>query len=418
MKLLVLQAGGPAPGIPNVQEAAALQAMELGWSVYGLPGGFRDLADVRSDPRLVALTRELVEGAGKEGRILLSSSRTSLVKDPEAASNAVKKLEELGISQVLTIGGDDTLTSSAALCAASAGKIKVVHAPKTIDDDLPLPEGVRTFGVDSAAEYAAHWRLRGLAREAQVNPNHWFLAVIMGRRSGSLALRAAEKAKTEGYCPAITVIPELFDIEIEFQDLVDLITGAVLLARSRGTKGGVILVSEGCFESCSPQSIEKLVAGITHDDHGHVEISQLQFPGLLARLIKQKFSALEIPFAIRTEDIAHGLLRTCEPSNFDFAYTSAVGKAAVDCLAAGRSNLTVYYCGAGQVGYMPFADAIDPATNRARTRAAKPHELYALYDRDPFLNKNDLVRGLDSMKSMTQREFEVRFAHVAYLLDR
>jgi 6-phosphofructokinase len=52
----------------------------------------------------------------------------------------------------LTIGGDDTASGAAAVVRVLGGKLAVAHVPKTIDNDLPLPPGVPTFGFTTAVD--------------------------------------------------------------------------------------------------------------------------------------------------------------------------------------------------------------------------------------------------------------------------
>jgi 6-phosphofructokinase 1 len=51
---------------------------------------------------------------------------------------------------LVTIGGDDTALSSSYVAEKSGGEIHTVHVPKTIDNDLPLPNHIPTFGFQTA----------------------------------------------------------------------------------------------------------------------------------------------------------------------------------------------------------------------------------------------------------------------------
>ena len=69
------------------------------------------------------------------------------------------RLGELGVDHLITIGGDDTAFSARRVAEEAGGRLRVAHVPKTIDNDLPLPEGVPTFGFETAREHAdAHRR--------------------------------------------------------------------------------------------------------------------------------------------------------------------------------------------------------------------------------------------------------------------
>src|SRR4030095_9735613 len=87
------------------------------------------------------------------GGSILHTSRANPTKKPEHLANVVKALGALGIDHLITIGGDDTASSSSRVAEQAGGGIRVAHVPKTIDNDLPLPEGVSTFGFDTAREH-------------------------------------------------------------------------------------------------------------------------------------------------------------------------------------------------------------------------------------------------------------------------
>ena len=62
----------------------------------------------------------------------------------------VETLREAAVTHLVTIGGDDTGLSSRYISEHSTGVIRSVHVPKTIDNDLPLPPHVPTFGFQTA----------------------------------------------------------------------------------------------------------------------------------------------------------------------------------------------------------------------------------------------------------------------------
>jgi 6-phosphofructokinase 1 len=95
------------------------------------------------------------------------------------------------IFSLVAIGGDDTAfaTDSIACCAQDkmAITIRSVHVPKTIDNDLPLPGGMPTFGFETAREVGTRI-VMNLMEDALTSGQHWFLVVSMGRKAGHLAL--------------------------------------------------------------------------------------------------------------------------------------------------------------------------------------------------------------------------------------
>ena len=85
----------------------------------------------------------------------------------------------------------------------SGGRIRVVHVPKTIDNDLDLPLGGNTFGFQTARHIGV-----GIVRDLMVDAkttSRWYLVVTMGRKVGHLALGIGKAAGA-----ALTLIPEEF----------------------------------------------------------------------------------------------------------------------------------------------------------------------------------------------------------------
>ena len=143
--------GGPAPGMNGVISAVTLEAHRQGCDVLGMYEGFSHLA--KGEKKYVKLTDDDVSRIHLQGGCVLQMSRYNPTKKEEDLSAVVNTLKELGVTYLVTIGGDDTAFSSmtvAAHATKSGHTIRSVHVPKTIDNDLPLPEGIPTFGFETA----------------------------------------------------------------------------------------------------------------------------------------------------------------------------------------------------------------------------------------------------------------------------
>lgn len=95
------------------------------------------------------------------GGCILHMARFNPTKNEADLENVVKTLRGMGVNNLVTIGGDDTAHSARKVSeyARNLGQpINVVHVPKTIDNDLPLPEGVPTFGFETALALGAGLR--------------------------------------------------------------------------------------------------------------------------------------------------------------------------------------------------------------------------------------------------------------------
>ena len=75
--------------------------------------------------------------------------------------------------------------------------------PKTIDNDLPLPDSTPTFGFETA-RHVGVGIVRNLAEDARTT-SRWYVIVSMGRAAGHLALGIGKAAAA-----TLTIIPEEF----------------------------------------------------------------------------------------------------------------------------------------------------------------------------------------------------------------
>src|SRR3954465_3312490 len=184
-KLAILVGGGPAPGINSVIGAATIRACLSGIPVLGVRDGFQwimrgELQHARP------LDIESVSRIHFRGGSCLGTARANPTKDPKTLDATLKSLQQLGVTKLVTIGGDDTAFSAMRLSAHSQGTLQVVHVPKTIDNDLDLPAWIPTFGYQTA-RHVGTGIVRDLLTDAQTT-SRWYFVVAMGRKAGHLAL--------------------------------------------------------------------------------------------------------------------------------------------------------------------------------------------------------------------------------------
>jgi 6-phosphofructokinase len=102
-----LVGGGPAPGINSVISAATIRALLQGVEVLGIRDGFDRLMKGRlEDIRPLQLGD--VSRIHFTGGSILGSSRANPTKRDEDLAMVVDSLHRLGVTQLITIGGDDT----------------------------------------------------------------------------------------------------------------------------------------------------------------------------------------------------------------------------------------------------------------------------------------------------------------------
>src|SRR4051794_8280098 len=148
-KVGILVGGGPAPGINAVIGAATIRSMLSGYDVVGILDGFNwimkgDIDHVRH------LATSDVSRIHFRGGSHLGISRANPTKGEHLLENTIVNLLRLDVDKLITIGGDDTAFSASQIERQSKGPARVLHVPKTIDNDLDLPGIVNAFGSPTA----------------------------------------------------------------------------------------------------------------------------------------------------------------------------------------------------------------------------------------------------------------------------
>src|SRR5689334_10359143 len=232
-RLGILVGGGPAPGINTVISSAAIEAINEGFDVVGIRDGFKNL--VRKDvSKIRPLTIDDVSRVHLTGGSVLGTSRENPTKSAEALQAVVDTLQQAGVTHLVTIGGDDTALSSRTVAERSQGAIKSVHVPKTIDNDLPLPPHVPTFGFQTARHVGAEL-VQNLMEDAR-STRRWYVVVAMGRKAGHLALGIGKAAGA-----TLTVVAEEWTSTtyVPFATICDIVEGAIIKRRASGRHFGV-----------------------------------------------------------------------------------------------------------------------------------------------------------------------------------
>jgi len=130
-KLAILVGGGPAPGINSVIGAATIRACLEGIPVLGIRDGFSGI--MRGDiSKVRPLDIETVSRIHFRGGSTLGTARANPTKESASLEATVGSLHRLGVTQLITIGGDDTAFSAMRISEHSQGTLKVVHVPKVL----------------------------------------------------------------------------------------------------------------------------------------------------------------------------------------------------------------------------------------------------------------------------------------------
>jgi 6-phosphofructokinase 1 len=350
----ILVGGGPAPGINAVIAAAAIEARNHGLRVLGCYDGFRWLVQGDTE-HVVELDINDLSRIHFEGGSILRTSRTNPTRTPDGVSAVAETLRRLGIDHLLTVGGDDTAFAASRLAKATPG-LTVAHVPKTIDNDLPLPSDIVTFGYTTACNLGKEL-VRNLMQDAATT-ERWYFVTVMGRHAGHLALGIGGAAAA-----TVTVIAEEFtEPKVALDRLVDILEGAIVKRRALGRDHGVAILSEGLAEKLDPETL----GTIERDQYGNVRLTELELGRVLKERVTASLRARGVDVTIVAKDLGYEL-RCAPPGAHDIQYCRSLGYWATRFLLEGGSNAMVTIQ-AGRLVPVPFGLMMDSRTGRIRVR--------------------------------------------------
>src|SRR5262249_53015801 len=240
-KVGILVGGGPAPGINAVIGAATIRSALSGYDVVGILDGFQwimkgDIEHVRH------LTIPDVSRIHFRGGSHLGISRANPTKGEHLPANTIVSRLRLEVDKLITIGGDDTAFSASQIERQSKDRLRVVHVPKTIDNDLDLPFAMDTFGFQTARHIGVSL-VENLMVDARTT-SRWYFLIAMGRKAGHLALGIGKAAGA-----TLTLIPEEFpEGHVHLKTIVDTLVGAIVKRLASGRPDGVAVLAEGLVE--------------------------------------------------------------------------------------------------------------------------------------------------------------------------
>ena len=250
----VLTGGGDVPGLNSVIKSVVYQSSSLGCDVLGIRRGWEGLTHMRPGPELDAeyirpLDRVNTRGIDRSGGTVLHTSRTNPRKVKRGKTPAhisddqlrklaldeksydftpvvLQNIERLGLSYLITIGGDDTLSFSHALTQRG---VPLLAVPKTMDNDVRGTE--YCIGFSTAITRAKEL----ITRQRSTLGSHERIGVfrIFGRDAGFTALYSAYV--TSARC----VIPE---VEFDLNRLVEILLQD---KRDNPSRYSFVIASEG-----------------------------------------------------------------------------------------------------------------------------------------------------------------------------
>jgi ATP-dependent phosphofructokinase / diphosphate-dependent phosphofructokinase len=313
--IVILAGGGPAPGINTVISSIAKVFLKDGYRVIGMHEGYKTI--FTPNPRMQDFDFEMADNIKNQGGSALVMSRHK-PKDEEFNTDFFVKNN---VRLLVTIGGDDTASTANRISkylTEHQVKIQNIHVPKTIDNDLPLPEGQPTFGYQSAKQEGV--RIASTIYEDARTSGNWFVISAMGREAGHLAFGIGAAC----HLPMI-IIPEMFNkTHISFDKITRMIISSIIKRKILGISYGVAIVSEGVFHFMTDEEIKATDISFTYDDHGHPELGNVSKAHIFNLLLQRKLKELNISVKSRPEELGYEL-RCVTPAAFDLMYCSLLG---------------------------------------------------------------------------------------------
>lgn len=417
-KLGILVGGGPAPGINGVIHSATIEAINHGLQVLGIYDGFKHLIEGKMVYK--PLTIDDVSRIHLDGGSILRTSRANPTRSEEWLSSCVRTLIGADIYYLVSIGGDDTAYSAYRVARHAQDRmginIRTAHVPKTIDNDLPLPADIPTFGFETARELGT--RIVMNLMEDALTGQRWFLVVTMGRNAGHLALGIGKSSGA-----TLTLIPEEWaGREVRLQEVTDILATAVIRRMAEGKHYGVAIVAEGIIDHMSHEDLDMLDEA-ERDEHGHIRLSEVNSSDILKKALRKQLRELGIDVRLISKDVGYEL-RCADPIAFDIDYTRSLGEAAVAFLVEGGTNATISIQ-QNQMVPIPFDQMMDPETGRTEVRQVDVDSFtyrsaykFMIRLKPKHAGNEMLLARMAAQTNISLNEFKARFGYLIGIAPR
>lgn len=388
----IVFAGGPAPAANAVIGAAAISFLEDGREVVGFFHGYSNLQDYHPithrllpDKHYRVFVEKDLRGLRNTRGILIGTSRANPGKgiekpedleNPEKTArlrNVYEALVDLQIDALVSIGGDDTLKTANLIyeyqkrLPAGARRFRIVHLPKTIDNDY---RGIDfTFGfftaVDVMAKEVQNLRADALATSA------YYIVETMGRKAGWLSYGVAIAGEANLVIATEDINETLLsDGRLDLTKLADRIVDLMLTRETRYDKHyGTVVLAEGLAELLPEHALDET----SRDEHGHISLGKVDLGKLVARIVAERYES-RTGRKKKVTGIQLGYESRCAaPHAFDVMLGSQLGIGAYRALVEEGLDGYMVSCG-GQLDlqYVPFRDLVNQQTLKTEVRFIKP----------------------------------------------
>jgi ATP-dependent phosphofructokinase / diphosphate-dependent phosphofructokinase len=395
----IVFSGGPAPAANAVISAAAMAFRRGGTEVLGFLHGYAGLVEYEAGKRPLVEGQDYrifkdadLQGLRNDRGITIGTARANpgkKVKTRADLADPVKNallrrvhdgLVSLGVEALVSIGGDDTLKTANFLyllqehLPEGTPRVRVVHVPKTIDNDY---RGIDfTFGFFTAVDVMAK-ELLNLRADAKATRSY-FVVETMGRKAGWLSYGVAVAGEAHMVIGVEDVVGDLArqeqvkdeagtrtETKLDVDKLADRIVDLVLTREARGKHYGTIVLAEGLAEMLP----ESHLRGVARDDHGHVSLGKIDIGKVMAKLAGDRFEAR----TGRTKKLTGVQLgyesRCSAPHAFDVMLGCQLGLGAQRAIVEkGLDGHMVSTAGQLELTFVPFAELINQETLSTEVR--------------------------------------------------
>ena len=380
----VILSGGQAPGGHNVISGLydGLKSLNKDNRLFGFLLG----PDGLVNHKYKELTADIIDEYRNTGGFdIIGSGRTKLDKEEQFEQGRII-LEQLGISALVIIGGDDSNTNAAILAEyykAHNVPVQVIGCPKTIDGDLKNEFIETSFGFDTATKVYAEV-IGNIERDCNSAKKYWHFIKLMGRSASHITLECALQTQPN-YC---IISEEVEAKNLTLNDIVNDIARVVAERAERGLNFGTVLVPEGLIEFIPafrklidemnemlanhttfaqfyaderreyvishlsnesalvfmrlPLSVSRQLT-LDRDAHGNVQLSLVETEKMLAEMVRKRLTEMKMDgkykgkFAAQTHFFGYEG-RCAAPSNFDADYCYALGYNAAQLVGCGATG--------------------------------------------------------------------------------
>ncbi len=347
--IAILCGGGPAPGINSVISSVSMAFLDSGYRVLGIHEGYKGL--LSEEPDVQEIDFKFADDIHRRGGSALKMSRFK----PKDSEFSTRFFLDYNVKLLVTIGGDDTASTAnriSKFLRKNDVNIQNIHVPKTIDNDLPLPDNTPTFGYQSAKQEGV--RIAQTVYEDARTSGNWFVTAAMGREAGHLAFGIGAAS----HFPMI-VIPEMFNkVEVTFDRIIKLIISAIVKRKILGIGYGVAIVSEGVFHFMSDDEINNSGIDFTYDEHGHPELGNVSKAHIFNVLLQNRLKKLGLKVKSRPVELGYEL-RCVPPVAFDLMYCGLLGYGVKKLFDEGRTGCMVTASNTGKISPLYLEDVSD-----------------------------------------------------------